>query len=145
MYIDPTGRLQGDTAILMSPNYKGSQPRCLRLWYHLFGAGQGTLQIQQKPEIGRAKTLWTRTNDQGNYQSCFGFTTRSLSTFLNDIDNIWRQARVNIPPLLGMSTYKILIAGIVGAKPTGGTNFGNEFLNLCIYDCSRSCNRRYIE
>ncbi|UJR31098.1 hypothetical protein I4U23_018606, partial [Adineta vaga] len=98
MYINATGHLQGDTAYLMSPSYKGSQPRCLRLWYHLFGADQGILQIQQKPEIGRAKTLWTRLNNQ---------------------DNIWRQARINIPPLLGMSTYKILIAGIVGAKPTG--------------------------
>ncbi|CAF3769976.1 unnamed protein product, partial [Adineta steineri] len=98
LYIDPTGRLTGDTALIMSPSYKGSQPRCLRLWYHLFGAAQGTLQIQQQPEIGRPKTLWTRTNDQ---------------------DNIWRQVRVNIPALLGMSTYKILIAGIVGSKPTG--------------------------
>jgi hypothetical protein len=35
-------------------------------------------------------------------------------------DNIWRTARIDIPPLLGMSTYKILIVGIVGAKPTGG-------------------------
>ena len=36
----------------------------------LYGVGQGTLQIQQKPETGRAKTLWTKTNDQGKY-SCF--------------------------------------------------------------------------
>jgi hypothetical protein len=98
LYIDTTGRLTGDDAQLASPSYKGSQPRCLHLWYHLYGAAQGSLQIQQKPEIGRAKTLWTKTNDQGN---------------------IWRTARINIPPLLGMSTYRILIVGIVGAKPTG--------------------------
>ena len=34
--------------------------------------------------------------------------------------NIWRQARVNIPPVLGMSTYRIMLVGIVGARPTGG-------------------------
>ena len=65
LYVDTTGRSQGEEAHLASPSYKGSQPRCLRIWYHLYGAGPGTLQIQQKPEIGRAKTLWTKSNDQG--------------------------------------------------------------------------------
>lgn len=101
LYLDTNGRLQGDDALLSSPSYKGSQPRCLYLWYHLNGAAQGSLQIQQKPELDRAKTIWTKSNDQGN---------------------IWRRARINIPPLLGMSTYKINIIGIVGAKPTGGKN-----------------------
>lgn len=50
----------------MSPSYKGSQPRCLRFWYHLYGAEQGTLQIQQKTEGARARTIWTKSNDQGN-------------------------------------------------------------------------------
>ncbi|CAF4185562.1 unnamed protein product, partial [Rotaria sp. Silwood2] len=98
LFVDPTGRSLGDEAHLMSPTYTGSQPRCLRLWYHLYGAGQGTLQIQQKPEIGRAKTIWTKSNDQ---------------------NNIWRQVRVTIPTLLGQGTYRILIVGIVGSKPTG--------------------------
>ena len=107
LYIDPTGRAIGDDAQLASPSYKGSQPRCLNLWYYLHGDQQGTLQIQQKPDIGRAKTLWTKTNDQGN---------------------IWRRASIDIPPLLGMSTYKILIVGIVGAKATGGKTSFDFFL-----------------
>lgn len=65
LYIDTNGRATGDDAQLVSPSYKGSQPRCLHLWYHLYGAEQGIIQIQQKPELGRAKTLWTKTNDQG--------------------------------------------------------------------------------
>jgi hypothetical protein len=36
------------------------------------------------------------------------------------LDNIWRQARITVPPLLGLSTYKILVVGIIGSKPTGG-------------------------
>ena len=68
LFIDPTNRDQGDEAHLVSPAYKGSQPRCLKLWYHLFGAGHATLQIQQKPAVGRAKTLWTKSNDQGLLQ-----------------------------------------------------------------------------
>jgi len=71
LYIDPTGRTAGDEAHLISPSYAGGQPRCLRLWYHLYGAGQGTLQIQKKPEVGRAKTLWTKTNDQGKELDSF--------------------------------------------------------------------------
>ncbi|CAF0847412.1 unnamed protein product, partial [Rotaria sordida] len=98
LFVNATGRSQSDEAHLMSPSYTGSQPRCLRLWYHLYGVGQGTLQIQQKPEIGRARTIWTKSNDQ---------------------DNIWRQVRITIPPLLGQSTYRIRIVGIIGAKPTG--------------------------
>jgi hypothetical protein len=39
------------------------------------------------------------------------------------LDNIWRQARLTVPPLLGLSTYKILIVGIIGSKPTGGKIF----------------------
>ena len=66
LYIDPTGHSFGDQALLTSPSYKGGQPRCLHLWYHLKGAGQGMLQIQQQPEIGNARTLWIKMNDQGN-------------------------------------------------------------------------------
>lgn len=40
--------------------------------------------------------------------------------FLLFLDNIWRQASVNVPPVLGLNTYRILIVGIVGSKPTGG-------------------------
>lgn len=65
LYIDSTGRSQGDDALLSSPSYKGSQPRCLSIWYRLNGASQGSLQIQQKPEVDRAKTIWTKSNDQG--------------------------------------------------------------------------------
>jgi MAM domain, meprin/A5/mu len=65
LYIDTNGRATGDDAQLVSPSFKGSQPRCMHFWYHLYGAGQGILQIQQKPDLGRGKTLWTKTNDQG--------------------------------------------------------------------------------
>ncbi len=44
------------------------------------------------------------------------------------LDNIWRQARMTIPPALGMSTYKILITGVVGSTPTGGKKFFTESL-----------------
>lgn len=65
LYINATGYSFGDEAHLLSPYYKGSQPRCLRLWYHLYGAEQGTLQIKQQLESGKANLLWTKTNNQG--------------------------------------------------------------------------------
>ena len=71
LFVNATGRLTGDEAHLISPSYKGGQPRCLRLWYHLYGAEQGILQVQQKPEIGRAKTIWSKSNDQGMILNCF--------------------------------------------------------------------------
>jgi len=43
------------------------------------------LQVQQKPEVGQARLLWIKSNDQG--------TT-------------WRQARIDVPPILGLSTYQ---------------------------------------
>ncbi len=52
------------------------------------------------------------------------------------LGNIWRRARVNIPPLLGLSTYKILIIGIVGAQSTGGKKFcfsRKKHLMNCLY------------
>ena len=117
LYIDPTGRLEADEAHFASPTYVASQPRCLRLWYHLYGAGQGTLRIQQKPDTTRARTLWSKSNDQGlNDDSCC--TDQLIVLFV--LDNIWRQARVTIPALLGQGSYRILIVGVVGAKPTGG-------------------------
>ncbi len=79
LYIDPTGRSIGDEAHLASPSYKGSQPRCLYLWYHLNGAGQGTIQIKQKPEIGPAKTIWTKTNDQGKISHGFSLSINLIS------------------------------------------------------------------
>ncbi|CAF4495316.1 unnamed protein product, partial [Rotaria sp. Silwood2] len=70
---------------------------CLHLWYYLYRAEQGTLLIQQKSEIGRAKIIWTKSNDQ---------------------DNIWHQKRTTVPPLLDSGTYRTLIIGIISSKPT---------------------------
>ncbi|MCC7159816.1 MAG: hypothetical protein IT281_09780 [Ignavibacteria bacterium] len=65
LFIDPTGRSIGDEAHFMSPSYLGGQPRCLHFWYHLYGTEHGQLQIQQKPEIGEAKILWSKSTYQG--------------------------------------------------------------------------------
>jgi hypothetical protein len=88
------------------------------VWYHLYGAGQGTLQVQQKPEVGRAKTLWTKSNNQG-LSNLFALKAIANAHRIR-LDNIWRQMKITVPPLLGMSTYQIQIVGIVGSKPTGG-------------------------
>ncbi|CAF4086941.1 unnamed protein product, partial [Rotaria sordida] len=108
LFVDPTGRSQGDEAHLVSSSYTGNQPRCLRFWYHLYGTGQGTLLIEQKPEIGRTKIIWTKSNNQ---------------------DNIWRQVRVTIPPLVDLSTYRIRIIGIVGSRRTGDMAI-DDILNI---------------
>ncbi|CAF4840990.1 unnamed protein product, partial [Rotaria sp. Silwood1] len=108
LFVDPTDRSFGDEAHLVSSSYTGNQLRCLRFWYHLYGTEQGILQIQQKPETGRPKIIWTKSNDQ---------------------DNIWRQVRVTIPPLVDLSTYRIHIIGIVGPKPTGNMAI-DDILNI---------------
>lgn len=46
------------------------------------------------------------------------------------LGSIWRRARINIPTLLGQSTYKIRIVGIVGAKTTGGNRGNSLFFAL---------------
>jgi hypothetical protein len=51
------------------------------------------------------------------------FLNQILSYLSFILDNIWRQARITVPTLLGLSTYKILIVGTVGSSPTGGKIF----------------------
>ena len=65
LYVESDGHSPGDEAHLISQSYNANQSRCLRLWYHLYGEKQGTLQIQQKPEVGRPKILWSKSDDQG--------------------------------------------------------------------------------
>jgi hypothetical protein len=61
------------------------------------------------------------------------YRTKSIDLFLL-LDNIWRQMRITVPPLLGLNTYRILIVGIVGSKPTGGKT------TICL-----QCDFRFIE
>jgi hypothetical protein len=65
LFVEPYGREPGDEAHLISPAYNSSQPRCLRIWYHLYGIKPGTLQIRQQPEVGQTEVLWSKSINQG--------------------------------------------------------------------------------
>ncbi|CAF2816124.1 unnamed protein product [Rotaria sp. Silwood2] len=86
-YVRIVNTWKGDIALddiqLNHDNAPPSGRSCLHLWYYLYRAEQGTLLIQQKSEIGRAKIIWTKSNDQ---------------------DNIWHQKRTTVPPLLDSGT-----------------------------------------
>jgi len=73
------------------------------------------LKLVHQKQYGRKQMIKVK------YLIVFLFQLISSFTFL--LGNIWRRARVNIPPLLGLSTYKIIIIGIVGAQATGGKKF----------------------
>ncbi|XP_035699728.1 MAM and LDL-receptor class A domain-containing protein 1-like [Branchiostoma floridae] len=66
MYIEASGRQQGDVARLTSPTYllyRGSQ--CLLFWTHMNGYGTGTLRVSVKAG-GATSEIWSRSRNQGN-------------------------------------------------------------------------------
>ncbi|XP_041658947.1 MAM and LDL-receptor class A domain-containing protein 1 [Cheilinus undulatus] len=55
----------GQTARLSSPLYPAGKGACLQLWYHMYGAGIGVLNVYQQSEEGKQELIFSRTGDQG--------------------------------------------------------------------------------
>ncbi|KAM8838449.1 MAM and LDL-receptor class A domain-containing protein 2 isoform 2-T2 [Synchiropus picturatus] len=55
----------GDTAVMSSPLYGEGKGVCVQLWYHMFGAGVGTLNVYQRSENKQRHLVFSRTGDQG--------------------------------------------------------------------------------
>ena len=66
MYIEATGQNPNDTAEIMSDSYPSATAgHCFTLWYHMYGADVGTLNIFQV--FGNKRYfLWGMKGDRGN-------------------------------------------------------------------------------
>ena len=68
-------RVPGDVARLLTPIYPTTNGKCLTFYYHMYGAGTGTLNVKMKQQGQLTPPIWTRKGNQ---------------------DNKWRIAQVNI-------------------------------------------------
>ena len=56
-----------DNALLISPSYQPGKDRCVTFWYHMYGAGTGTLNVIVKsPNNKKSAVLWTMSNNKGD-------------------------------------------------------------------------------
>ncbi|XP_033753484.1 MAM and LDL-receptor class A domain-containing protein 1-like [Pecten maximus] len=87
---------QNDRAIIKSPLYSGSNNRCLRFWYHMYGQSIGSLNVYTQINGSFPRQIWTRNGNQGN---------------------MWRRGTVTLPA--NHHSYSILIEGVRGSSYTG--------------------------
>jgi hypothetical protein len=68
MYIETSGsRHAGDKAHLKSPAVSTDpSTKCLRFWYHMYGATIGQLNVYLRAGAGLGPAIWTRRGTQGN-------------------------------------------------------------------------------
>jgi hypothetical protein len=117
LFVESYGHEPGDEAHLISPAYNNNQPRCLRLWCHLYGIRPGTLEIRKQPEIGQPEVLWSKSNNQGIIEK-HSFKKYKKS-FFSDSDNIWRRVSITVPAAANAIRYKIHIVGVIDVQTAG--------------------------
>ncbi|XP_011882600.1 PREDICTED: MAM and LDL-receptor class A domain-containing protein 1-like isoform X2 [Vollenhovia emeryi] len=68
LYIEASGRLENDTARIISPLYNSSltESGCFSFWYHMYGATIGSLNIYFKQEDAAPRLIFTKSGEQGN-------------------------------------------------------------------------------
>lgn len=68
MYIETSGRRKlGDKAHLESPTVSADpSTKCLRFWYHMYGATVGQLNVYLRAGAGLGPSIWTKRGTQGN-------------------------------------------------------------------------------
>lgn len=87
MYIETSYHQKGDNAILISPKLPFAGRKCLQFYYHMYGAGMGTLNV-----FLNGARVFTACGDKGD---------------------MWLKAAVDVN-LSGMHTVLDLISGLTG-------------------------------
>ncbi|CAF0741650.1 unnamed protein product, partial [Brachionus calyciflorus] len=74
-------RKENDKAILSSMILESTNSRCLRFWYHMNGAGIGTLQIDIIYDNNFRETIWKLSKDQGDQwlQGTVGINSKNMT------------------------------------------------------------------
>ena len=66
MYIEATGHQPNETAEIMSDTYSAATTgHCFNLWYHMYGADVGVLNVFQEVK-GKRYFLWSMKGNRGN-------------------------------------------------------------------------------
>ncbi|XP_077978860.1 MAM and LDL-receptor class A domain-containing protein 1-like [Glandiceps talaboti] len=66
IYIETSSTVVYDKARVISPYISSSATRCLRFWYHMYGANVGSLNVYFKINSQQGNAIWTRKGTQGN-------------------------------------------------------------------------------
>jgi hypothetical protein len=95
MYVEATNIVPNAMARLQFPSQIASTNiRCLSFWYHMYGAGMGSLQVESSSSFG-TNTLWSMSGNQGN---------------------AWRSARVDLPPSSAQFPATVSFLGTRGSS-----------------------------
>ncbi|XP_063953894.1 MAM and LDL-receptor class A domain-containing protein 1-like [Lytechinus pictus] len=92
IYVESTGPKNGDSALLVSSLVTNSENGyCMNIWYHMFGATLGSLNIYRKLEGGNdpRSLIWRETQPRGPQ---------------------WNQAQLHF---MGSDPYRLMIEGTV--------------------------------
>ena len=83
MYIETSApRHNGDTARIVSPVVQPqATPRCLRFWYHMYGAHVNALNVYMMTGSRRGAPVWTRKGTQGNVWKQASLVLNSTSNY----------------------------------------------------------------
>ncbi|XP_066300039.1 MAM and LDL-receptor class A domain-containing protein 2-like [Branchiostoma lanceolatum] len=101
LYIESSGnnRPAGENAFLLSESFAPTQMSCLSFWYHMYGAGVGSLNVLTAVYTGgnniNATYRWRASGNQGN---------------------VWRQGLVQITQT---TQWELMFEGVYGGNYTG--------------------------
>jgi len=55
----------GDKSKLESKEFKATEGRCLSFWYHMYGVGMGSLNVNIQ-DVNGVRQIWKQLGDKGN-------------------------------------------------------------------------------
>ncbi|XP_073714301.1 apical endosomal glycoprotein [Misgurnus anguillicaudatus] len=105
--------VQGQKAMMTSPQFNADDTKCLQLWYYMEGSGTGTLNVYQQSSNKDRFLLLTQSGEQGG---------------------LWRFAQT--PLTLSGSNYRIMVEGITGQSEQGTIAFDD--VQVTNYPCTPS-------
>ena len=116
MYIETSFASPGDKAIMKSYRYVASSPNCrMKLWYHMYGSGVGSLEVRLKLGDGTYSTLQQLYGSQGN---------------------TWKQMTL---PISAQKDFEILIQATRGQNWQGDIAIDDITFDNCFADVARDC------
>ncbi|XP_022096407.1 MAM and LDL-receptor class A domain-containing protein 1-like [Acanthaster planci] len=111
MYIDVSGKSNGDMARIRSPEYPATFGTCMKFWYYMVGVDVNALKVYVEVKGNKGSPVWDR------YYNAFAY---------------WMVAEVSIQSAY---PYRILFEGLAGSGPKG--DIAIDDIDLTGTTCSR--------
>ncbi|XP_072182118.1 MAM and LDL-receptor class A domain-containing protein 1-like [Diadema setosum] len=105
VFIEASGRRQGDYAWLLSEHFEPTGARCMEWWYHMYGQGMGTLNVYTQTEGTEPLLLSTVSGNQGN---------------------VWLLGKANVA---ATSNFWVIFEAVVGYNYTSDVSLDDLYLH----------------